>query len=353
MYNQRRDSGQNSSSHSVNSTKFNDNEKFGGPKSFGYKRSREYDDSRMSLARKRRDKFDNNDNAVRQHYNSKPNTSDRQRRTSNIYGVRKFNNFIKSILIDHYSNPYETVLDLCCGKGGDIFKWLHAGIDGLIGVDIAEVSIEHARDRYRNLKIKTFWVDFCVGNAFKEPIEELVHPDAFPVDEVSCQFALHYSFADEASARMALSNVSRALKPGGRFIGTMPDSHHIAQNLSEGKTSWGNSLFKIEFEKPNPTGKFASLYGNKYVFYLSDAVESVPEYVVPWEGFVELAKEYNLKLVICEPFLSFFHNSIKDYEIHRAAQFASIIDGKGNFLIDKEQLEAASIYCAFVFAKYS
>lgn len=50
----------------------------------------------------------------------------------------------------------------------------------------------------------------------------------FPeLDLVSCQFALHYAFESEARARMMLQNIATRLKPGGYFIGTIPDANLI------------------------------------------------------------------------------------------------------------------------------
>ncbi|KAK6046279.1 hypothetical protein COOONC_16216 [Cooperia oncophora] len=46
-------------------------------------------------------------------------------------------------------------------------------------------------------------------------------------DLVSCQFALHYSFIDEESARTFLRNATETLRPGGLLIGTLPDAERI------------------------------------------------------------------------------------------------------------------------------
>lgn len=48
------------------------------------------------------------------------------------------------------------------------------------------------------------------------------------------QFALHYSWSTEVRARQALANVSALLRPGGIFIGTMPDANVIIKRLREG-----------------------------------------------------------------------------------------------------------------------
>ena len=46
--------------------------------------------------------------------------------------MRNFNNWVKSVLIRSFLLGGATVLDLCCGKGGDLLKWKEGGIDYLV-----------------------------------------------------------------------------------------------------------------------------------------------------------------------------------------------------------------------------
>ena len=52
------------------------------------------------------------------HYNSIPNRNTETRQKSVILGLKNFNNWIKSIMINKYFANGGNVLDLCCGKGG-------------------------------------------------------------------------------------------------------------------------------------------------------------------------------------------------------------------------------------------
>lgn len=40
------------------------------------------------------------------------------------------------------------VLDMCCGKGGDLLKWQKANISHLICADIADTSVKQCESRY-------------------------------------------------------------------------------------------------------------------------------------------------------------------------------------------------------------
>lgn len=47
------------------------------------------------------------------------------------------------------------------------------------------------------------------------------------LDLVSCQFAFHYCFESLAQAEQMLRNAAECLKPGGYFIGTIPNANEI------------------------------------------------------------------------------------------------------------------------------
>lgn len=55
---------------------------------------------------------------------------------------------------------------------------------------------------------------------------------------------------------------------------------NIPTNAEE--LSFGNSVYKITFDN-----RERPVFGHKYWFFLQDAVENVPEYVVRWDNFVQ------------------------------------------------------------------
>jgi mRNA (guanine-N7-)-methyltransferase len=49
---------------------------------------------------------------------------------------------------------------------------------------------------------------------------------------------------------------------------------------------WGNSIYRVRFPGPTPEdGIFRPPFGWKYSYFMEEAVEEIPEYVVPWEAF--------------------------------------------------------------------
>lgn len=218
------------------------------------------------------------DNAtvVAQHYNARPEIGRERRRDSPILHLKNFNNWVKAVMINKYAGRGFSALDFCCGKGGDLLKWSKAQIAYLVGVDIAAVSIEQAQQRYNQGRGNRFKALFFAADCFATPISERL-PPGHKFDLVSCQFAFHYSFETEAKARMALENVTKHLRPGGHFIGTIPNANWIVKKIRKAEgLSFGNSILTITFEKKDPFARF----GHKYWFELKDAIDNCPEYLV-------------------------------------------------------------------------
>ncbi|KAJ6546481.1 mRNA capping enzyme-domain-containing protein, partial [Mycena vulgaris] len=305
------------------------------------------------------------------HYNTRPEVGVVQRETSPIIGLKSFNNWVKSVLISRFAHPALAaskvvgrgpraprtagkVLDMGCGKGGDMNKWAKARAAEVLAVDIAAVSVDQAHARWKQIRGPTFDATFAALDCYTEPLSKAFSPAklAAPFDVVSMQFCMHYAFESVQKARCMLDNVSRWLRPGGVFIGTIPNADQLLQNL-EGvppdapDLTFGNDVYKIRFEdrahKP--------LFGHKYWFYLQDAVENVPEYVVKWDNFVQMAADYGLHPVYKEEFHDVFSENREHPEFGPLMVRMKVVDANGESAMDEDQWEAANIYIAFAFEK--
>ncbi|KIH48891.1 hypothetical protein ANCDUO_21037 [Ancylostoma duodenale] len=90
----------------------------------------------------------------------------------------------------------------------------------------AESRIFYLRNLNNWMKSELISENICFISHESVNLKSLMksHPE---FDLVSCQFALHYSFIDEQSARTFLRNATETLRPGGFLIGTLPDAERI------------------------------------------------------------------------------------------------------------------------------
>ncbi|KAF8414050.1 hypothetical protein HHK36_002049 [Tetracentron sinense] len=298
---------------------------------------------------------------VADHYSARTNQTLEEREASVIIHLKKFNNWIKSVLIQLYARRGDAVLDLACGKGGDLIKWDKAKIGYYVGIDIAEGSIEDCRKRYngdadhhQHRKRFSFPARLICGDCFEVPLDKFLEDDA-PFDICSCQFAMHYSWSTEARARRALANVSALLRPGGIFIGTMPDANVIIKKLREAEELvFGNSVYWIRFDEEFAQKKFksSSPFGIKYKFHLEDAVDC-PEWIVPFHVFKSLAEEYDLELVLVKNSHEFVDEYLKKQEFAELMRRLGAL-GDGNqdqSTLSQDEWEVAYLYLAFVLRK--
>ncbi|KAH9624554.1 hypothetical protein KSS87_017764 [Heliosperma pusillum] len=298
---------------------------------------------------------------VADHYSARTNQTLEEREASPIIHLKKLNNWIKSVLIQLYAHRGDVVLDLACGKGGDLIKWDKANVGYYVGIDIAEGSIEDCRRRYngdadqhQRRKKFSFPARLLCGDCFEVRLDKELSEDA-PFDLCSCQFALHYSWSTEARARRALSNISALLRPGGILIGTMPDANVIVKKLREAEgLEFGNSVFWIRFDEDCADKKFKASrpFGIQYTFHLEDAVDC-PEWVVPFNLFKALAEEYDLELVFAKNSHKFVEEYMKRPDfVELMRRLGALGDGNEDLsTLSRDEWEVAYLYLTFVLRK--
>ncbi|XP_037651735.1 mRNA cap guanine-N7 methyltransferase isoform X2 [Sebastes umbrosus] len=329
---------------------------------------------------------------VASHYNRLQEVGLAARSRSRIFFMRNFNNWLKSVLIGEIleqareaGSQQISVLDLGCGKGGDLLKWRRGGINHLVCADIAGVSVEQCQSRYEDMKRKShvndkiFSAEFIHADCTQDGFSEKLKNKEQMFDICSCQFVYHYSFESEQKADMMLRNACERLKPGGFFIGTTPDAFELVKRLEASDSlSFGNEVFKVSFQSK---GSYP-LFGCQYHFSLEDVV-NVPESLVYFPLFQHMAKRYNMRLVMKQRFSEFFEEKVKK-EQHRSLMMKMMAlepfpcedggqqatDSREEYCHAKEhsskdgvklplgtlsrsEWEAAGIYLVFVFQKMS
>lgn len=197
------------------------------------------------------------------------------RSASRLYHMRAFNGWVKATLISEVqptSAGKLSVLDLACGKGGDLGKWvLHSrGLHLYVGMDVARGSLQDAALRIRqqkalkNVRCVLTCADLGADvpgrarNKKKKKLQPLLTwswqdertagttPGGTPqfsmkpgggvkLDDtfniVSIQFAIHYLFQTKQRARRYFRTVAELLEVGGVMVATTMDARVVMQHL--------------------------------------------------------------------------------------------------------------------------
>ena len=109
--------------------------------------------------------------------------------------------------------PGKRVLDVGCRTGA--LTQYYAGGNDVVGVDVDSDALARARER---LGIETVWADAEEGFPFEDGSFDVV---------VMGEILEH--LADPAAA---VANVHRVLRPGGRFVGSVPNAFRLKSRLA-------------------------------------------------------------------------------------------------------------------------
>lgn len=269
-------------------------------------------------------------------------------------GLKSFNNWLKTVLINLYCRPGDFVLDLCSGKGGDLPKWSRIKVGAVVFADVASESVRHSLERYlqmrssRKADFPAFFVDADCSQADLFSRHPGMHnfTKFGHFDFVSCQFALHYAFETETRARALVQNAASRLRPGGHFVCTVPNAHLIVKRLRSTRgLSYGNDLYRIRVEAPKNVAGALPPFGAEYFFTLVEAVEDCPEYLVHPAVLEALAAEYGLDLVLHQPFDEFYRLHID------MAGNRDVMQRMGADNVSDAEWEAICVYSVFAFRK--
>jgi mRNA (guanine-N7-)-methyltransferase len=300
------------------------------------------------------------------------------RKASRIIFLRSFNNWVKASMINKYCHLLGrrdvSVLELCCGKGGDLDKYFMNKIKLFVGADISGELLENAMTRLEKIKNEKYSNNFqtkCIfikedlsspQNEFLEKVDKKYY-----FDLVSCQFALHYHFESEQRLNAFLVNVSERLCDGGYFIGTIIEDNVIVKRLRnrkyiqnnkyiDEKLTFGNEFYSVKFSQKNFKKKDGP-FGIKYGFYLEDSIDNrdeegnikyVGEYLIVFKEFEKICKKYGLYLVEKKIFTNFYQDYIKD-NFYKKLSMRMLKDVNTSNMT--QQWEIIQLYTIFVFRK--
>ena len=134
--------------------------------------------------------------------------------------LKKFHNTIKRELIRSFCRSGGSLLDIACGRGGDLSKW--SDLNYVRGIDISPAEIDEARRRHAE-SFPDLACEFDVCDTFGTE----TYTSTKIYDSVTCMFAIQFFCETESMLDTFMHNVSSNLKKGGCFVGTTPCGQRI------------------------------------------------------------------------------------------------------------------------------
>jgi len=298
---------------------------------------------------------------VASHYNNRKDMHRQLTGNSPVQHLKNFNNWVKSVLIKLYTPKNAVILDFCCGKAGDLMKWRQAEPDFVTFVDNAYNSILDGTGRYsgagkgaRSKGPMPFGAQFIVADCFQHDLLPHFVSSTPRFDLVSCQFALHYSFQTEDRANRAINNIVAHMKPGGHFVGTIPDANVLVRKLRaepDGKMDFGNDVYRVRFDGTSKSFEQEKGYfGHKYNFFLKDSIDECDEFLIPWQKLWKICVKNGLELVEKRNFHKFFYRHCDNPELRDLVARMRVLNASEAGM-SKDEWEGCFVYCAFVFKK--
>lgn len=271
--------------------------------------------------------------------------------SSNIYyqkksltgiGMRAFNNWIKSNMIITYCNNKKRILDIGCGRGGDLQKFIRAGVSEYVGFDIDNNGLyeinDSAYNRYLNLKKKNKHVPpmYFINADAKSLLTYEHQQNIFPnmtqknrkmledhlesgkkYDVINCQFSLHYYLSDKLSWNNFCENINNHIEDNGYLLITCFDGDLIYNKLHNNKKIKVSYTDKFGAEKiffeiikayPDNIDDKIGLGIDLYNSTISNPGTYIREFLV-FPDFLKksLEEKCSLKLVESESFFNLFN----------------------------------------------
>lgn len=259
--------------------------------------------------------------------------------------LKNFHNlYVKKMLITGTSKQGDTLIDLACGKAGDLPKWIASKLSFVFGIDYSKDNLENRLDgacvRYIKARKTNKHMPYALfvhgnsafnirdGSALLNDKAKQITAAIFgngpkDADKIgrgvsrhygkgdtgfnvsSCQFAIHYFFENPDTLKGFLKNIVQCTKLNGYFIGTCYDGKTLFNKLK--KVKRGDSIQLVddgkkvwEVVKDYGSDNFdddSSSIGYKINVYQESINQYIYEYLVNFDYLDRIMDAYGFKLI--------------------------------------------------------
>lgn len=184
--------------------------------------------------------------------------------------MRKLHNTVKSSIIEKTVSLIKAsastqwadieeedikILDLACGRGGDLLKWrANCKLQNAfyLGLDVNSTLLDEAKRRAKKINNSEFTTNFLQVDLTRD---SFVAHTKHHFDVVSCQFALHYFFGSKDKFSTFMTSVTMNLKPNGYFICSLFDGLSTFKYLKNSALAGGTKSEEFSIECVNWTSR--------------------------------------------------------------------------------------------------
>lgn len=261
---------------------------------------------------------------------------------------REYHNWLKTSLIKLYSSPYyennklkkKDILDIGCGRGGDIMKFYHAKINEYVGIDPDYEGLfsimDSALTRYKGYirtypgfpKVTLVQADASVPLKSENQEKKLINmtqenkkliDSVFSknkqFDVLNIQFAIHYLFETFTSIKSLNNIIDNHLKNEGYIICTLFDAEQVMKllNNKDKYTSYytdENGQKTVYFEIVKKFNELKDEPGHMldvHMAWISQEGKYIGEYLLTQKLLIDTMEKSNCKLVDTDLFLNLYH----------------------------------------------
>lgn len=140
------------------------------------------------------------------------------RNKNHSIGVQRYNNQVKNTLIEKITKKEDIVMDLACGKGGDIRKYL-GKVSMVVGIDSSIQSLNEYKKRLEEVKkengLKNTEIVLIHADLSKPLVDQMKKDETRLLERVKetgtvcvCNFAIHYFLSDFKKWKSFQANLS-------------------------------------------------------------------------------------------------------------------------------------------------
>lgn len=277
------------------------------------------------------------------------------RQNGNLYSYKRFANAVKRHLIQEHATGARCLVDLGCGRGGDLSKWQHAGVQHVIATDLSGARLDEARARADAGAGRRTQVEFRQQDMLNPDLAALLMPAlkeagaSAGADAIAAMFCIQFAFCTEHAAATLLRQVGLLLRPGGIFFGISPDAAMVLNMLGGREEAVllppdVPATLRLLRLGPRPAEPPEGEFGHRLLFSLDDTVTQESdtardghEYLVWGPTLARLAEAAGLELLAMSPMHGLYgRQAARKQKLPR---------------LDDADARVANLYTTFVFRK--